>query len=422
MWLHIGRAVAAVVVVSLVGALAVLLGVFETSVVPRDIDRPLTAEQMQALVPKGRYLVNAADCYACHSQRKGPAWAGGLPIATPVGTIYATNITPDTETGIGRWTRADFHHALRDGIGRDGRHLYPAMPYTAFRGLMTEDVDAIYAYLMTREPIRLTNRDNALSFPFNLRGLMAFWNLVNLDGNPVKPDQKRSAEWNRGDYVVNALGHCGECHTPRTAALAPDAGRRLQGTMIEGVEAPDITPAGLATLGFDRDDLTTFMRSGLALQGAMTNQMFDVVHYSTQYLSDADLSAMVTYLFDDAPPAAKPVVPVAAEPRVAEAGRRVYVEVCAGCHGPDGEGIPHVSVPMRTNSSVRLASPRNFLHTVLFGIPEQKFPGLERMQPMSAFADRLDDQQIADLAGWLRSNWGGRLPDVTRDTVAQARR
>ena len=207
---------------AILGALALAalrFGVLERSVVSIDLDTPLTTDALGKLAPKGRYLVVAADCYACHTYRDGPPWAGGLPFDTPFGTIHATNITPDPENGIGKWTRRDFHRALRDGIAPGGRHLYPAMPYASYRDLTADDVDAMYAYLMTREPMARANVSNDLHFPMNIRALVGAWNIVALRA-PEQPDAAKSAAWNRGRYLTDALGHCGECHTPRNFMMA----------------------------------------------------------------------------------------------------------------------------------------------------------------------------------------------------------
>ncbi|MDB5532563.1 MAG: gluconate 2-dehydrogenase [Hyphomicrobiales bacterium] len=411
---------AAVCVIVGLAALAVFSGLTDRSVVNRTVDQPLSSEQMKALAPKGRYLAVAADCVACHTDKGGPAWGGGMAFATPMGTIYATNISPDKETGIGQYSRAEFHRAVRDGIGKHG-YLYPAMPYTSYRLMAPDDVDAIYAYLITREPIPLANKPTTIPFPMNIRRFMTFWDMVNLSGEAALPgEQNRSAAWNRGNYLVNALGHCGECHTPRNLMMAMKPSQQFKGAVLEGIEAPDITPPALKALGFDYPSLAQFMKTGIGAQGAMTHQMFDVVHHSTQHLTDEDLTAMATYLLgDDAGPAKMPVTD--GKSRGPEAGRRVYVEVCSGCHGSDGEGIPNVSVPMRTNTTLRLASPRNFLQAVLHGLPEQEFPGERRMQPMPGFANKLTDQQITDLTNWMRATWGGQATDVTSDVVAKAR-
>ena len=418
------RWVGAIVVLAGLGALAFAalhFGVLERSVVAADLDAPLSSEALGKLAPKGRYLVVAADCYACHTYRDGPPWAGGLPFETPFGTIHATNITPDPENGIGKWTRRDFHRALRDGIAPGGRHLYPAMPYASYRDLTAEDVDAMYAYLMTREPVARPNVSNDLHFPMNIRALLGVWNIIALRA-PEQPDAAKSTAWNRGRYLTDALGHCGECHTPRNFMMAMQRDRYLQGAIIEGVEAPDITRDTLALVGFEPEGLARFMRLGVSPMGSMTGPMFEVVHFSTQYLDDADLAAMATYLLGEPPPPVKPIVPAKVSAKISESGQRTYFALCAGCHGIEGQGVPHVAVPMGTNSSLRLPSARGFLTPVMHGIAQQDFPGLERMQAMPGFAANLSDQEIADLATWTRAIWGGQGIEVTAAEVAQLRR
>lgn len=419
-----GVAVAAVCGILVLGG--IFAGLFENTVVAKDIDQPLTADQMKTLASRGAYVAVAADCYACHTAKDGAAWAGGLPISTPFGTIYSSNISPDKDNGIGNWTRADFHRALRDGIGKGARHLYPAMPYASYRKMTPADVDAVYAFLMTREPMNVANKNNDLFFPFNIRQSLTFWNLVNLPGGTLTSTPSRSEVWNRGRYLTDALAHCGECHTPRNVMQGMDQARYLQGTILEGVTAPDITKDGLARMGFDAPLLATFMKSGISVQGAMTNQMFDVVHYSTQYMTDDDMKALSAYLFgldavpdQSVPPPVPPPVDVA--PALAASARGTYLNLCSGCHGAEGQGIPHVVVPLATNASLRLISPHNFVHTVLNGIPAQRFPGLERMQPMPSFKDELTDQQLADLTNWMRARWGGYQPGVNPQDIASIR-
>lgn len=405
---------------------SLFFGALETSVVSKSVERPLGADEMKKLAERGAYVATAADCYACHTAKNGAAWAGGLPFETPFGRLYATNISPDREFGIGAWTRAEFHRSVRDGVGKGGRHLYPAMPYASYREMSQEDVDAVYAYLMTREPMRVPNRENELAFPFNIRQSLTFWNLLNLRRESVVAQPTRSDVWNRGRYIVDALAHCGECHTPRNLLQGMDSGAYLKGAVIEGVEAPDITKEGLVRMGFDPLTLARFMKSGLSAQGSMTHQMFEVVHFSTQYMSEDDLRAMAAYLFDlDALPAtsAPPPAPAPVEvpPPIAAAARATYLNLCAGCHGSDGQGIPHVAIPLSTNASLRLASPRNFARAVLHGIPAQSFPGLERMEAMPAFTELLSDRELADLTNWMRARWGGQQPIVTDEEIAKLR-
>lgn len=412
---------ATAVVVGLVaaGALAVMAGLFETSVVEADVRTPLTAEQMKGLVERGRYLARAADCAACHTAEGGAPLAGGRAFAMPFGTLYATNITPDQETGIGRWTRADFHRAVRDGVAARG-HLYPAMPYASYRQLSASDSDAIYAYLMSQPPIRQDNRAN--SFPFDyVRPTLAFWNLLNLPSRGFVPEASRPAEWNRGRYLVDALGHCGECHTPRDVTLGMIRSRYLRGTRIEEVDAPDVTTAGLARQGFDAESLAHYLTAGMGPQGVMNFSMYDVVHNSTRYLTADDAAAMAAYLMGTRPkpPSIKATASTATTAATAPtaaaqptAGRQIYVQLCSACHGVEGEGIAHVAPPMRTNASLRVPSARNLLVVVTAGLPDRPLPGGERLQAMPGFGALLDDRQIADLANYLRGAWGG-TPSAT---------
>jgi mono/diheme cytochrome c family protein len=419
-WRRVVLAAAVIVFIGAAGALAVMSGLFSTSVVDAADRRPLTAAQMKDLAARGQYLARAADCAACHTAEGGAPLAGGRAFAMPFGTLYSTNITPDPETGIGRWSRAEFQRALRDGVAPRG-HLYPAMPYVSYRQLTAADADAIYAWLMSRPPVRQANRAN--SFPFDdVRPTLAFWNLLNLPAAGFAPDASKPADWNRGKYLVDALGHCGECHTPRDLTLGMIAGRYLQGTRIENVDAPDVSPAGLLRMGFDAPSLTRYMPAGRGPQGVMNFSMYDVVHNSTRYLTADDAAAMATYLASSRPlPPVAPSAAAASPPP--PAGKQTYLQLCSACHGVEGEGIPNVAPPMRTNASLRLASPRNLLVAVIDGLPDRPFPGGERYQAMPAFGPLLDDRQIADLATWLRGTWGvgGMSTTVTPDEVGAVR-
>jgi mono/diheme cytochrome c family protein len=413
---------AIVIAIGAAGALAVMAGLFEPSVVEASARTPLKAEEMKALVERGRYLTRMADCAACHTADDGAPLAGGRAFPMPFGTLYATNITPDPETGIGRFSRADFQRAVRDGVAPRG-HLYPAMPYVSYRQLTAADTDAIYAYLMSRPPIRQENRAN--TFPFDyVRPTLAFWNLVNLPSRGFVPDASRPADWNRGKYLVDALGHCGECHTPRDLTMGMIPSRYLQGARIEEVDAPDVTPAGLARMGFDAGSLARYMPAGMGPQGVMNFSMYPVVHNSTRYLTADDATAMATYLMGSRPtPAASAAAPPAAPASAAAppVGRQTYVQLCSACHGVDGEGIPHVAPPMRTNASLRLPSPHNLLVVVTRGLPDRPLPGGEHMQAMPGFGRLVDDRQMADLVNYLRGAWGGTSPTVTADEVRAVR-
>ncbi|MEZ0605603.1 c-type cytochrome [Paraburkholderia sp. IW21] len=405
---------------------------------------------------RGRYLVKAADCAACHTTADGAPFAGGVKLASPFGTFYGTNITPDKNHGIGNWTADDLYKALHDGVTPKGQ-LYPAMPYTSYRQMSRADSDAIYAYLMAQKPAAVANHGPELSFPFNMRFGVRFWNWMFL--SDTLPDASKglspkgtsfgaspkgtsfgaspkgtsfgaspkgtsfgaSAEWNRGRYLASALGHCAECHTPRGKFGQLDSAKPLTGAALGRIAAPDITPQGLAARGWTAVDLQAFFATGIAPQGSAFGEMYPVVHLSSQYMTHDDLRAMSTYLLGDQPPPPQPLQSVSADAAQLEAGRNVYLAVCAGCHGRGGEGKPHVAVPMHANSTLRQSDAHNLIVAMLDGIGAQDFPGLERMQDMPGFATQLSDTELAQLANYLRATWGGQSADVTADAVKALR-
>ena len=371
-------------------------------------------------IKRGRYLAKAADCAACHTSANGAPFAGGVELASPFGTFYGTNITPDKEHGIGKWSAAQFYAALRDGVTPD-RHLYPAMPYTSYRSMTRADSDAIYAYLMQTRPVAVKSRDAELSFPYNMRFGVRFWNMLFLKDSLPDASAGQSAAWQRGRYLSNTLGHCAECHTPRGMLGQLDMSKTLTGNALARIGAPDISPAGLSAAGWNRPDLASFLGTGVAPQGSAYGEMFAVVHLSTQYLAPQDLDAMTTYLLGDkplAPQALKPVVAAAGE---LDAGRGHYIAVCAGCHGVDGGGKPHVAVAMQGNTTVRNADPHNLIAVILDGIAAQHFGAKENMQEMPGFAHQLSDKEIAELSNFMRMGWGGQAAKVSELQVKALR-
>jgi mono/diheme cytochrome c family protein len=385
---------------------------------------PLTAFAAdEQLIERGKYLARAADCVACHSIEGGAEYAGGLPLESPFGTIYGTNITPDKEHGIGNYSADDFYRAVAEGERRDGSNLYPAMPYTSYHLLKREDSDAIYAYLMSLEPIAKPSPQTDLSFPFNLRFGLSFWNMLYKDSVQLQPAEGKSEPWQRGQYLVEVLGHCGECHTPRNVLGALQQDERLQGAVILGYEAPSLLADDLAARGWNPEDLATFLKYGISAQGSMFNEMYPVFHHSTQYLPLDDHQAMSTYLLGDQPPEPRKVASVALDQlgESAQQGRQHYLNTCAGCHGAAGEGIPHVAVAMEGNTTLRLNDARNLLRVIDDGIKEQQFTGFERMQPMPGFSDKLDDGQMRDLLHYLRQTWGGQDAELSPQQVSQLR-
>jgi mono/diheme cytochrome c family protein len=376
------------------------------------------------VVARGKYLAEAADCAACHSAPDGAPFAGGLPMQTGFGTIYATNVTPDPDHGLGRWSAEDFWRALHDGVRRDGQQLYPAMPYTSYRGMTRADADAIYAYIMQLRPMKVANRRTELKFPFNIRLGMLGWNLLFLHNSLPAVSAGSSPAWQRGRYLVNVLGHCGECHTPRGIVGEMELSRSLTGFALGRVAAPDITPAGLASRGWTAAGLRAYLGRGLARQGSAFSDMHPVIMLSTRNLTAEDLAAVATYLLGDnpPPPAPQPAVDRAESATAANgAGRMSYVALCAGCHGLDGDGVPNTVVSMRANSTLRLVDPRNLIVAMLDGIGAENFPHRASMQAMPGFSDKLSDAEAAALANYLRVTWGGQKADVTPAAVRALR-
>lgn len=370
-------------------------------------------------IARGRYLTQAADCAACHTAAGGAPLAGGYPLDTPFGTIYGSNLTPSADQGIGRWTKDDFFLALTQGVAPGGRHLYPAMPYTSYKGISREDADAIYAYLMSRPAVDVAIPANDMPFPFNQRMALIGWNLLFRNSDPLPASsQGSSAEWQRGRYLSDVLGHCGECHTPRGMLGQMEVNKPMQGGDLGRFIAPDITPQALAQRGWTPEDLSRFLSTGLAPQGSAFSEMHMVVDLSTRHLTPEDHRALVTYLMGDKPPQS-----VAAKiGQGSDAGRITYLDQCSACHERDGAGIPHVAVAMRDNATLRQPDGKNLIVSVLDGLPAQQFPGNESMQSMPGFADRLDDAQIAELVNYLRVTWGGLPADITAEQVKALRK
>jgi len=405
------RILAGLVLLAVVIAVVVFFGFTGSGPVPpasRDLEA-LGEEERAELVALGEYVAKAGDCAACHESEDGLALAGGTPMETPMGTVYGTNITPSDTHGIGHYTADDMYRAMVYGIAPGERRLYPAMPYTSYHSVSREDIDALYVYLMAQDPVEKPNKAHEMAFPFNLRPLIAFWNLIYRPDPPEDPGPGLSggdqlAQDRRGPYLVDVLGHCGECHTPRNLAFAK-TDDHLGGTVIEGALAPDITPQGLSTRGWTREDLAQFLSTGLSPQGVMTFRMFPVLSHSTKYLPDRDIEAVVSYLAEEMPePASPPSDPAAIEAH--SEGHRLYMGLCAGCHGGDGQGQPFGSVPMVGNTTLMLDNPLNLHRVIREGIPARHLSGHLRMQEMPAFDTMLEDRELDALSRYLRDRWG----------------
>jgi len=373
------------------------------------------------LVARGRYLARAADCMPCHSSALDKPYAGGLRMNTPFGAIYSPNITPDRETGIGSWTFENFKNALHSGIRADGKYLYPAMPFDAFTGISEDDLKALWAYFRNVPPIRQPNHANELSFPFNIRFNMLAWRLLFFRAQWFVPEADRSAQWNRGAYLVEALGHCGDCHTPRNFMGAMITSRRFEGAKIDQWYAPNITAEALAkTNRWDKPQLIAFLRKGAANNSTSLGPMQEVVHDSLSFLTAADLDAMASYLLaprnEKAAPAAAAVamkLPLAVETRAA----KLYADNCASCHQGNGQGIAGSIPPLAGNPAVLAAKPFDILAVVLQGVPAR-----DGVPAMPSFSGSLDDGDVAALTNYVRTSWDNAgAPNATPELAASWR-
>jgi len=364
-------------------------------------------EDDAALIARGEYLARAADCMPCHTSPGGKPYAGGLGLSTPFGTLYSVNITSDRKTGIGGWTFEQFTGALHDGIRADGAFLYPAMPFDAYTGITEDDLRALWAYVRRIPAVEAANPDNQLSFPFSIRLGMLAWRELYFTPQSFQPTPGKSDVWNRGAYLVEALGHCSDCHSPRNVMGAIKGKEQFVGAEVDGFYAPDIASAALAKT-WRPADLKNFLKTGSAPdRTSVFGPMADVVQHSLAHLTDADLDAMVTYLLDSPPPADLPA-PQKLSPLPAETYHRaakLYVDQCAGCHQPHGTGLANSVPPLQDNPAVTATEPYNVLKAVLDGLP----PG-GRYGAMPSFAGRLSDQQIAELANYVRTSWGNQAP------------
>ncbi|MCD5989950.1 molybdopterin-dependent oxidoreductase [Pseudomonas sp. CDFA 553] len=398
---------------SLFAAFGAILGVAATALPWRaeiaPITPPAAGTWSAATLERGRLLAAVGDCAVCHTAPGGATNAGGLAMDTPFGTLYSSNITPDPKTGIGNWSYPAFERAMREGISRDGKHLYPAFPYTAFRNINDADMQALYAYLMAQEPVSQPARANDMQFPFNLRPLMAGWNALFLRKGEIQVQPQQSAQWNRGAYLVNGLGHCAACHSPRNALGAEKGGASfLAGGMVDGWEAPALNGLSKAPTPWTEEQLFNYLSSGYSdAHGVATGPMGPVVSELSK-LPKADIRAMAVYLTSlDGVAQAAPTPEAVAQPSVSQLalgnGRRIFEGSCQGCHA-DGSGpkLFGVSPSLGSNTNVHSALPDNLIKVILQGIPTPATPDLGYMP---GFKDSLSDTQISDLAAYLRNRF-----------------
>jgi len=386
--------------------------------------REAAAPATPALVARGEYLARAGDCMACHTAPGGAPYAGGRVIATPFGVVYAPNLTPDADTGLGRWTTAEFWRALHNGRSKDGRLLYPAFPYPNYTRVTREDADAIFAYLQSLPAVAQPARAHALRFPYGTQAALAVWRALFFAPADAAPDPAQTAQWNRGAYLVNGLGHCAACHTPRNALGATRDARAFGGGLIpvQNWYAPALNAASEAGLaGWPVEDVVALLRTGVAPHGGVSGPMAEVVFRSTQYLSGEDLRAMAVYLRALPPqeraPAAWSKPPAAA----LERGAKVYEQRCAECHGDAGQGKPGAFPALAGNRAVVMADPTNVVRAVLQGGYLPATAGNPRPYGMPPFMQVLGDEEVAAVATYIRNAWGNQAPAVATMEVYRTR-
>jgi mono/diheme cytochrome c family protein len=379
-------------------------------------------------VAQGAYLARAGNCTACHTDRGGAPLAGGKGIATPFGTVFASNLTPDAKTGIGTWSAAQFWRAMHNGRSADGRLLYPAFPYPNFTEITRADSDALYAWLRTQVPVTQVNRAHQLRFPYGLQASLAVWRALFFSPGTYEPVVERSVQWNRGAYLVRSLGHCAACHSPRNAFGATRHSLELSGGLIplQNWYAPSLASSAEAGVAdWSTQEVATLLKTGLTPRGATLGPMAEVVFRSTQYLKDTDIAAMAEFLrsLPQAPPHA--LAAARLDAGMHAQGEALYKDHCAACHGPRGEGGagPNgiVYVPLAGNRKVLLETPANLIHIVVNGGFAPTTAGNPRPYGMPPFGPALKDEEIAVLATYVRNAWGNAAPAVSTLDVLDLR-
>jgi len=385
----------------------------------------------------GKRLAVAADCVACHSVPGGKAFAGGYPLSSPMGTIYSTNITPSKTAGIGNYSEAQFARAVRDGVTADGTHLYPAMPYTSYSKMTDSDIAALYDYFMHEvQPVDAPTPKTALDFPFNIRASMIGWNALFHSDKRFTPDPAKSAEVNRGDYLVNGLAHCDTCHTPRNVLMAADNSQALAGGALGSWYAPNITSDKVSGIGaWSADEIVAYLRTGhVEGKAQAAGPMAEAVENSLQHLSDTDLKAIAAYLLQTQPiktgeararheygQASNDELTLRGGKPEDNPGWHIFSGTCANCHQAAGQGNKEYPSLFHNTATSRSD---NLIAAIVYGV-HREVDGvaidMPAFGPDALFTDRLNDQQIADVTNYVLSRYGNADKTVTAADVAQAR-
>lgn len=413
-------ALSSAVVVAAVAAGAVLWSGGANAATPAD---------NAALIKQGEYLARAGDCIACHTVRGGKQFAGGLPMATPFGTMFTPNITPDDQYGIGKWTSDDFYRAMHTGRSKDGSLLYPGFPFTSYTKVTRADSDAIYAYLRSVPPVNEPSRPHELRFPFNNRNLLIGWRTLFFSEGEYKPDPTKSVEWNRGAYLVEGLGHCGMCHTSINAMGGPVSSAAFAGGLIplQNWYAPSLTSNKEAGLGdWDLKDINDLLKTGVSQRGVVFGPMAEVVHNSLQYMTDADVNAISTYLKSipqkkEAPEVMQLETSEKFGGELLTLGKKVYTENCAKCHAENGLGKPPAYPPLANNQSIQMQSAVNPIRMTLNGGYPPSTEGNPMPHGMPPFAQALSDTEVAAVVTYIRMSWGNHGTPVSPQQVSNLR-
>jgi mono/diheme cytochrome c family protein len=389
--------------------------------------------QASDALAKGRYLAEAADCEACHTTEHGKPFAGGRPFDTEFGTLYSPNITPDRETGIGDWTDAEFLKAMHEGVGKGGKNLYPAFPYASYTYLTDEDVLAIKAYLFSLPPEKNVAPENTLRSPYNNRSLMAIWAKLYNPNKRFEPVADKSASWNRGAYLTEALGHCGDCHTPRTMLQTLDNRRKFSGGVAEGWRAYNLSSDKESGIGnWTAEELENYLKTGRSMKhGSAFGPMAQAVHLSFQKLTASDVSAIVEYVrsvppvsTDDLP--AMKLEPAPLDPSAHAAagshqrGHDIFAGMCAGCHSWTGvnDYVPHTT--LTGSRAVNDPTATNVALAILRGASTLPTTG-SAIAVMPAFGQTYTDDQIADVSNYVIARFGAKPSSITGEEVAKLR-
>jgi mono/diheme cytochrome c family protein len=383
-----------------------------------------TLQETPELITRGAYLARAGNCAACHTARGGAAYAGGRGIETPFGTVYAGNLTPDAKTGIGTWSAGDFWRAMHNGRSKSGRLLYPAFPYPELTQLTRADADTLFAFLRKQPAVVQANREHSLRFPYNTQWALALWRALYFRAQVFEPAAERSAEWNRGAYLVRGLGHCVACHASRNALGATRTAPELGGGLIpvQNWYAPSLAADDGAGVRYRQlEDVVSLLKTGTSAQGSALGPMAEVVFRSTQHMNDSDLRAIATFLqsLPQVAPRQQAVVPL--EAGAMARGARVFKDHCAECHGAQGQGAPGAYPPLVGNRSVTLASPTNVLRVIIEGGFPPATQGHPRPYGMPPFGQSISRSEIADVATYVRNAWGHQASAVTELEVLRLR-